>query len=39
LKKRRAIQLQRKVSVTDIHRAMSRNWLTPFLSFLKRKSE
>ena len=39
LKKRRAIQFQRKVSVADIHRVMSRNWLTPFLSFLKRKSE
>jgi GT2 family glycosyltransferase len=39
LKKRRAIQLQRKVSVGDIHRVMSRNWLTPFLAFLQRKSE
>ncbi len=39
IKKRRAIQLQRKASVSEIHRVMSRNWLTPFLAFLKRKSE
>ncbi len=39
LKKRPAIQSQRKVSVAEIHRAMSRNWFTPFISFLKRKSE
>jgi GT2 family glycosyltransferase len=38
LKKRRAIQVQRKISVAEIHRVMSRNWLTPFLSFIKRKS-
>jgi hypothetical protein len=39
LKKRREVQLQRKVTVAEIHRVMSRNWLTPFLAFLKRKSE
>jgi GT2 family glycosyltransferase len=39
LKKRREVQLQRKVTVAEIHRVMSRNWLTPFLSFIKRNSE
>ena len=39
LKKRREIQIQRKIPVLEIHRMMSRNWLTPFLAFLKRKSE
>jgi GT2 family glycosyltransferase len=39
LKKRRDVQLQRKASIMEIHHAMSRNWLTPFISFLKRKSE
>ena len=39
LKKRREVQLQRRVTVAEIHRVMSRNWLTPFLAFLKRKSE
>ncbi|MBK8418365.1 MAG: glycosyltransferase family 2 protein [Anaerolineales bacterium] len=37
-KKRREIQLQRKIPVLEIHRMMSRNWLTPFLAFLKRRS-
>jgi GT2 family glycosyltransferase len=36
LKKRRGIQQQRKISTAEIHRAMSRNWLTPFTAFLKR---
>jgi GT2 family glycosyltransferase len=39
LKKRREVKLQRRVTVAEIHRVMSRNWLTPFLAFLKRKSE
>lgn len=39
VKKRHEVQLQRKVTVVEIHRVMSRNWLTPFLAFLKRKSE
>lgn len=39
LKKRREVQLQRRVPVAKIHQAMSRNWLTPFLAFLKRRSE
>jgi GT2 family glycosyltransferase len=38
LKKRRAIQLQRQTSTVEIHLAMSRNWLTPFLNFMKRRS-
>jgi len=38
LKKRREVQLQLKTSVADIHRVMSRNWLTPFSSFIKRNS-
>jgi len=39
LKKRRTVQLQMQISIAEIHRVMSRNWLTPFLEFLKRKSE
>lgn len=39
LRKRHAVQLQRRISIAAIHRAMSRNWLSPFLFFLKRKSE
>jgi GT2 family glycosyltransferase len=39
LRKRRVIQHGRRVSTSKIHRVMSRNWLTPFLAFLKRKSE
>jgi GT2 family glycosyltransferase len=39
LKKRGAIQRGRRVSATELHRVMSRNWLTPFLAFVKRKSE
>lgn len=38
LKKRQAVQRERKVSIAEIHRAMSRNWLTPFITALKRKS-
>lgn len=38
LKKRREVQIQRQISISEIHRVMSRNWLTPFLSFIKRKS-
>jgi len=38
LKKRREIQIQRKIPVLEIHRMMSRNWLTPFLAFIKRRS-
>jgi GT2 family glycosyltransferase len=38
LKKRRIIQSQRKIATAEIHRVMSRNWLTPFVSFIKRKS-
>jgi GT2 family glycosyltransferase len=38
LKKRREVQFQLKTPIAEIHRVMSRNWLTPFLSFLKRKS-
>jgi GT2 family glycosyltransferase len=38
-KKRRIIQSQRKAATAEIHRVMSRNWLTPFLAFIKRKSE
>jgi GT2 family glycosyltransferase len=38
LKKRHTIQPQRQISIAEIHRVMSRNWLTPFLSFIKRKS-
>ncbi len=38
LKKRRNVQLQLKTPVAEIHRVMSRNWLTPFVSFIKRKS-
>jgi GT2 family glycosyltransferase len=38
LKKRQAVQRGRKVSIAEIHRAMSRNWLTPFITALKRKS-
>jgi len=39
LKKRRVIQGNQRVTIAEIHRVMSRNWLTPFLAFLKRKSE
>ena len=40
LKKRQASSTSDvKISIAEIHRVMSRNWLTPFLSFLKRKSE
>ena len=39
LEKRRTIQRERRVSITDIHRVMSRNWLTPFLSFIKRNMD
>jgi GT2 family glycosyltransferase len=38
-KKRRAIQRERRVSITELHRAMSRNWLTPFLTFIKRNAD
>jgi GT2 family glycosyltransferase len=38
LRKRREVQLQRQIPFAEIHRVMSRNWLTPFLSFIKRKS-
>jgi hypothetical protein len=38
LKKRRIIQHQRQIPIAEIHRVMSRNWLTPFISFLKRQS-
>ncbi len=38
LKKRRTIQRQRKTAIVEIHRVMSRHWLTPFLAFRKRKS-
>lgn len=39
LKKRHFIQRDRRVSVMEIHHVMSRNWLAPFLAYLKRKSE
>ncbi len=39
LKKRHVIQHTRRTSTAEIHRVMSRNWLTPFLAFLKRKGE
>jgi GT2 family glycosyltransferase len=39
LKKRHVIQHTRRASTAEIHRVMSRNWLTPFLAFLKRKGE
>jgi GT2 family glycosyltransferase len=39
LKKRQAVQRDRQVSAAEIHRMLSRNWFTPFLAFLKRKSE
>lgn len=39
LKKRGAIQKNRKASIAELHRAMSRNWLAPFLTFLKRNTE
>jgi GT2 family glycosyltransferase len=39
LKKRRGIQRDRQIPTAEIHRMMSRNWLTPFLAFLKRKGE
>jgi GT2 family glycosyltransferase len=38
LRKRREVQLQRQIPFAEIHRVMSRNWLTPFLSFINRKS-
>lgn len=38
LKKRRKVQHQLKTSIVEIHSVMSRNWLTPFLSFIKRNS-
>ncbi len=38
LKKRQAIQQGRKNSITKLHRAMSRNWLTPFITALKRRN-
>ncbi len=39
LRKRRAVQRDRRVSTTEIYRMMSRNWLTPFLEFIKRKRD
>jgi GT2 family glycosyltransferase len=39
IKKRRTVQRDQRVSTAEIHHVMSRNWLTPFLAFLKRKSE
>ena len=39
LKKRGAIQKNRKASIAELHHAMSRNWLAPFLTFLKRNTE
>ena len=39
LKKRGAIQRDRRVSAAGLHRVMSRNWLSPFLAFVKRKRE
>jgi GT2 family glycosyltransferase len=38
LRKRREVQLQLKIPIVEIHRVISRNWLTPFSSFIKRKS-
>ena len=39
LKKRRVIQRDRRVSTAELHRVMSRNWLTPFLELIKRQRE
>lgn len=39
LKKRGTIQKSRKASIAELHRAMSRYWLAPFLTFLKRNTE
>lgn len=38
LNKRRKVQFQVKTPIAELHRVMSRNWLTPFVSFIKRKS-
>lgn len=38
LKKRQAIQHGRKTSIAELHRAMSRNWLAPFITALKRRN-
>ncbi len=38
IKKRHNVQRERKASITEIHRAMSRNWLTPFITALNRKN-
>lgn len=39
LGKRRIIQQNRVASIVEIHRMMSRNWLSPFLESIKRRSE
>lgn len=39
LKKRREVQSSRSVTTADLYRVMSRNWMTPFVEFLKRRSE
>jgi len=38
MKKRREVQRSRSVTTADLYRVMSRNWLTPFVEFLKRRS-
>ncbi|MBI5966094.1 MAG: glycosyltransferase family 2 protein [Chloroflexi bacterium] len=38
LKKRQAIQLGRKISIAELHQIMSRNWLTPFITAIKRRN-
>ncbi len=39
LKKRGAIQKNRTASTAELHRAMSRNWLAPFLTSLQRNTD
>ncbi|MBI3162119.1 MAG: glycosyltransferase family 2 protein [Chloroflexi bacterium] len=38
-KKRRAIQSGRKIPIAQLHRTMSRNWMTPFTEFIKRNTD
>ena len=38
MKKRREVQRSRSITTADLYRVMSRNWLTPFVEFLKRRS-
>jgi len=38
IKKRQSVQRGRKVSIRELHGAMSRNWLTPFITALNRKN-